>query len=100
MTRVPEARPSVTERVDVIWRDHMDRVEKGFAALEQAAGSVLKAISQAQAVAKQLSKAARAGDLNAAKKSLERLQGAAQAVSREASGASAAWPFDSAGEEA
>jgi len=78
----------------------MDRFERGFADLEQAAASVLKAAASAMSTAKQLARAVRAGDLNAANKTLERLQAATRGVEREVSAAKSAWPFDSAAEEA
>lgn len=78
----------------------MERFERAFAGLEQAAASVVKAAASTTAVTKQLEKAVRTGDLLATKKALERLQTANRGLDREVSAVSSAWAFDSATEDA
>lgn len=53
----------------------MDRFEGGFANLEGSAALVLKAGTSMVAIAKQLASVAKAGDLNASRRILDRLQG-------------------------
>jgi len=74
--------------------------EQGFAETERAAETTAKAASSVAAIAKQLHKAARQGDIVAIRRLSERLATAADAARQEVANARTAWPFSADEEEA
>ena len=78
----------------------MSTFEQGFADTERSAESSVKAASTVAAIAKQLHKAARQGDIAAIRRLTERLATAAEAARQEVGNARTAWPFSPDEEEA
>jgi hypothetical protein len=74
--------------------------EQGFAETERAAGSTVKAATTVAAIAKQIHKAARHGDISAIRRLTERLATAADAARQEVDNARTSWPFTPDEEEA
>ena len=71
----------------------MPTFEQGFADAENAADSVLTALTSVSALARQLRKAAQDGNIAAVRRSSERLQDGINLIRQEVANAADAWPF-------
>ena len=76
----------------------MSTFEEGFAAAENAADLVLKALGDNSRVARQMRKAAQDGNIGAVRRSSERLQETISLIQQEVANAADAWPFTPDGE--
>ena len=77
----------------------MSTFEQGFAEVQRAAESTGKAATGVAAIAKQLSRAARQGDIGAIRRLTDRLAAASEAARQEVADARTSWPFDADAEE-
>ncbi len=73
--------------------------EQGFAEVQRAADSTAKTATGLASIAKQLSKAARQGDIGAIRRLTDRLATASEATRQEVANARTSWPFDPDAEE-
>ena len=73
----------------------MPTFEEGFAAAENAADSMLKALGDVAALARQLRRAAQDGNIVAVRRVSERLDANVNRIRQEATNAANAWPFTS-----
>ena len=71
----------------------MPTFEQGFADSENAADSVLKALSNATTLARQLRRAAQDGNIAALRRTTERLEDSLTLIRQEIANAAGAWPF-------
>ena len=71
----------------------MPSFEDGFAAAESAADSVLRALKEADGIAKRLRKASQDGNIAAIRRESERLEPVVNLIRQEVSNAATAWPF-------
>ena len=71
----------------------MSTFEQGFAAAENAADSVLEALTSLSRVAKQMRKAAQDGNIAAVRRGSERLREGLNLIRQEVANAGNAWPF-------
>ena len=71
----------------------MPTFEEGFSAIESAADSVLSALNEAAAIARQLRKASQDGNIAAIRRLADRLNASANVIGQTVSNASTAWPF-------
>jgi hypothetical protein len=81
------------------WEEVMPTFEQGFADAENAADSVLNALSDVSKLARQLRKAAQDGNIAAVRRSSERLQDGINLIRQEVANAADAWPFTPQGEQ-
>ena len=76
----------------------MSTFEEGFAAAEDAAGSVLNALKKVSKQARELQKAAQDGNIAAVRRSSEQLKDGLTLIQQEVANSADAWPFTDEGE--
>ena len=77
----------------------MSSFEQAFADTERAAAAAVRAASNLLSVAKQMQKAAQAGNISGLRRTAERLENVSTIARQEISNAASAWPFSQEAEE-